>query len=273
MNQIERTFVELKKESRAALMPYLPLGFPSPEVSRELVRTVAEAGADVIELGIPFSDPLADGPVIQHATQVALQNGMTLVKCLQMVAAARADGVGIPLVLMGYYNPILRFGVERLAREAHSVGADALIVPDLPLEEAGELKRACMANSLALVFLAAPTSTDGRLIKIADATTGFVYMVSLTGVTGARDNLPVELEEFVARVRAVTDKPLCVGFGISSGESAGRVARIADGVIVGSALVSRIADSRTALENAREFTIELRIAMDRQRRDEIYEER
>jgi tryptophan synthase alpha chain len=273
MNLIERTFVKVKNGSRAALMPYLPLGFPSLQASRELVRTVAEAGADVIELGIPFSDPLADGPVIQHATQVARQNGMTLAKCLQFVAAARADGVRIPLILMGYYNPILRFGIERLAQEAKDVGADGLIVPDLPPEEAGELKRACEAKSLALVFLAAPTSTVGRLHRIADATSGFVYLVSVTGVTGARDTLPVELEEFVARVRAVTDKPLCVGFGISSRESAGRVAEIADGVIVGSALVSRIGDSRGALENAREFIVDLRKAVDRQRKDGLDEER
>ena len=251
MNRIDRIFVELKRESRAALMPYLPLGFPTPATSHELICTVAGSGADVIELGIPFSDPLADGPVIQRATQVALQNGMTVGRCLQSVGAARASGVTIPLVLMGYYNPILRYGVERFAREAKDAGADGLIVPDLPPEEAADMKRACEANSLALVFLVAPTSTDKRLRKIADATQGLSYLVSLTGVTGVRDALPLEFEEFVARVRAVTDKPLCVGFGISSGEGARRVAAVADGVIVGSALVARIGDVGTAVENAR----------------------
>ncbi len=262
MNRINETFAKLRAESRAALMPYLPLGYPTQQVSHKLIGAAAEAGADVIELGIPFSDPLADGPVIQRATQVALQNGMTVAKCLDMVRAARADGVQVPLVLMGYYNPILRFGVARIAQEAKEAGANGLIVPDLPPEEAGELKQACEANSLALVFLAAPTSTLDRLKKIADATSGFMYLVSLTGVTGARNGLPAELEEFVRRVREVTDKPLCVGFGISSGESARRVAAIADGVIVGSALVERIGDPTTALERAHDFLSDLRLSID-----------
>jgi tryptophan synthase alpha chain len=262
MNRIDGKFADLKTESRAALMPYLPLGYPTPQVSRELILAAAEAGADVIELGIPFSDPLADGPVIQRATQVALRNGMTVVKCLHLVRAARAEGVKIPLVLMGYYNPILRFGVARLAQEAKDAGADGLIVPDLPPEEAEELKRACEANALALVFLAAPTSTPERLSRIAEATQGFMYLVSLTGVTGARDALPAELEDFVRRVRAVTNKPLCVGFGISNGESARRVAEIADGVIVGSALVERVGDPTTAVKRAREFLAELRFGID-----------
>jgi tryptophan synthase alpha chain len=261
MNRIDKKFGELKRASRAALMPYLPLGYPTIEVSQHLIRVVAEAGADVIELGIPFSDPLADGPVIQHATQVALQNGMTVAHCLEMVRAARANGVKIPLVLMGYYNPLLRFGVERFAQEACDAGVDGVIVPDLPPEEAAELGRACEANGLDLVFLAAPTSTEARLSKIAHATRGFLYMVSLRGVTGAREALPRELGEFVQRARAVTDKPLCVGFGISSGENARRVAEIADGVIVGSALVARIGEAVGAVENARAFVKELHKAV------------
>lgn len=247
-------------------MPYIPLGYPTPEISRSLVSALAGTGADVIELGIPFSDPLADGPVIQHATQVALRNGMTTAKCLEAVKQARADDVGIPLVLMGYCNPILRYGIQRFTRDAKESGADGIIVPDLPPEEAVELRQACEAYSLDLIFLAAPTSTDERLGKIAKATGGFLYLVSLTGVTGARDTLPQELGEFVRRARAVTDKPLCIGFGISNKATATQAAEIADGVIVGSALVSLIDDAAVAVENARSFVGELREALDRRHR-------
>ncbi len=239
-------------------MPYLPLGFPTLEVSRQLIRTVAEAGADVIELGIPFSDPLADGPVIQRATHLALQNGMTTAKCLEMVREARESNVTIPLVMMGYYNPILRFGIEKFARAVKDAGADGIIVPDLPPEEAGALDAACRAHELDLIFLAAPTSTQARLRLIGEATRGFVYLVSVTGVTGARDQVAVDLGEFVARVRAVTTKPVCVGFGIASAESAKIVAQMADGVIVGSALVSRIEENGGAVDAARKFVSELR---------------
>ncbi len=258
MNRIDQRFAELKREKRAALMPYLPLGFPTLEVSRQLIRTVAEAGADVIELGIPFSDPLADGPVIQRATHLALQNGMTTAKCLEMVREARESNVTIPLVMMGYYNPILRFGIEKFARAVKDAGADGIIVPDLPPEEAGALDAACRAHELDLIFLAAPTSTPARLRLIGEATRGFVYLVSVTGVTGARDQVAVDLGEFVARVRAVTTKPVCVGFGIASAESAKIVAQMADGVIVGSALVSRIEENGGAVDAARKFVSELR---------------
>ncbi len=262
MNRIDDRFAELKKEKRAALMPYLPLGFPTPDVSRQLIRSVAKAGADVIELGIPFSDPLADGPVIQRATHIALQNGMTLSKCLEMVRNAREDGVTVPLVTMGYYNPILRYGIEKFARAAKDAGADGIIVPDLPPEEAAALDAACRAHELDLIFLAAPTSTPARLQLIGEATRGFVYLVSVTGVTGARDQVAVDLGEFVARVRAVTTKPVCVGFGIASAESAKIVAQMADGVIVGSALVSRIEENGSAVDAARKFVSELRAGID-----------
>jgi tryptophan synthase alpha chain len=264
MNRIDEKFMELKEQKRAALMPYLPLGYPTPDVSRQLIRVLADAGADLIELGVPFSDPLADGPVIQRATNVALQNGITLAKCLEMTRTARADGVTIPLVLMGYYNPILRFGIESFVRVAKDAGADGLIVPDLPPEESGALDAACRVHDLDLVFLAAPTSTAARLQKIAEATRGFIYLVSVVGVTGARDRVAADLSEFVARVRAVTAKPVCVGFGIANAESARRVAQVADGVIVGSALVSRIGDAPRAVDAAREFIVELRAAIDSQ---------
>lgn len=257
MNRIDETFNALTNK-RAALMPYLPLGYPNIHVSRELLRVAQDAGADILELGIPFSDPLADGPVIQHATQVALENGMNLKKCLDLVQDARANGVTIPLVLMGYYNPILQYDLKKFARDAFEVGADGVIVPDLPIEEADDLQDAARDQDLHVIFLAAPTSSDERLKKIGKATRGFLYLVSLTGVTGAREGLPEGIAEFVARTRAVTNKPVCVGFGISNAENAGRVANLADGVIVGSALVSKIGDASNAVENAREFLRELR---------------
>lgn len=261
MNRIDETFNELRNK-RAALMPYLPLGFPNIQTSRELIRAAQDAGADILELGIPFSDPLADGPVIQHATQVALENGMTLKKCLDLVQDARANGVTIPLVLMGYYNPILQYDLKKFARDAFEVGADGVIVPDLPIEEADDLQDAARAQDLHMVFLAAPTSSDERLKKISKATRGFLYLVSLTGVTGAREGLPEGIAEFVTRARAATNKPLCVGFGISNVENARRVAEIADGVIVGSALVGKIGDAQAAVNLARAFISELRAAME-----------
>ena len=260
MNRINETFRELKNK-RAALMPYLPLGYPSINISRDLIRVAQEAGADVLELGIPFSDPLADGPVVQHATQVALQNGMTLKKCLEMVQDARANGVTIPLVLMGYYNPLLQYDLKKFARDAFEAGADGVIVADLPIEEADDLQDAAHAQDLHVIFLAAPTSSDERLRKIAKATRGFLYLVSLTGVTGVRAGLSEGLEDFVKRTRAVTDKPLCVGFGISNAENARRVAQFADGVIVGSALVAKFGEASNAAKNARAFIQELAAAV------------
>lgn len=260
MNRIDETFRELKNK-RAALMPYLPLGYPSINISRDLIRVAQEAGADVLELGIPFSDPLADGPVVQHATQVALQNGMTLKKCLEMVQDARANGVTIPLVLMGYYNPLLQYDLKKFARDAFEAGADGVIVADLPIEEADDLQDAAHAQDLHVIFLAAPTSSDERLRKIAKATRGFLYLVSLTGVTGVRAGLSEGLEDFVKRTRAVTDKPLCIGFGISNAENARRVAQFADGVIVGSALVAKFGEASNAAKNARAFIQELAAAV------------
>ncbi len=261
MNRLDEKFRELEQIPRTALMPYLPLGYPTLELSRELIRAVCGAGADILELGMPFSDPLADGPAIQHATQIALQNGMNMNRCLDMVLDARVHGVTIPLVLMGYYNPILNYGIEKFARDAFEVGADGVIVPDLPIEEAEPLQRALQHQDVHLVLLAAPTSSEERLHKIGTATRGFLYLVSVTGVTGERDSLPEGLEEFILRARAVTDKPLCVGFGISNPQAAQRVAKMADGVIVGSALVTRIGEPQSAVENAISFITELRRAL------------
>lgn len=260
-NRIDARFEQVRKAKRTALMPYLPLGFPTLDASAQLIRAAEKAGADAIELGVPFSDPLADGPVIQHATQIALRNGMTVQKCLEMVQDARGSGVSIPLMLMSYYNPLLRFGIQSFVRTAKEVGADGFIVPDLPPEEADELAEAAHSRELALTFLVAPTSTPDRLRKIAEASQGFLYLVSVTGVTGARDRMADGLPEFAARLRKLTGKPICVGFGIANAATARQVAGFADGVIVGSALVSRIGEPADAVDGATRLLSELREAV------------
>lgn len=261
-NRIDETFARLRGAGRAALMPYLTMGYPQFESALELAPALVEAGADLIELGVPFSDPLADGATIQAAAQRALENGMTLAGCLEQAAALRASGIEVPLVLMGYYNPILQMGPAEFARRAADAGIDGLIVPDLPPEEAGELQAALRGTNLALVFLLPPTADEARVRDVAQRSFGFVYLVSLTGVTGARDRLPADLEAFVGRVRRVTDRPLAVGFGIGTPAQAAQVARIADGVIVGSALIRALGESAAPVEAARAFVAGLRAAMD-----------
>jgi tryptophan synthase alpha chain len=219
----------------------------------EIVLAIARAGADLIELGIPFSDPLADGPTIQHSTQVALDQGMRLQDCLEMVAELRAAGVVQPLILMGYYNPVLAYGHTKFVQDASAVGVDGLIIPDLPLEEAETLQAACLELGLALIFLATPNSSEPRLKDLADNTCGFLYLVSLTGVTGARQQLPAALGSFIERARSLTQLPLAVGFGISTPEQAQEIGTQADGVIVGSALIKAVETSTRPVEEAESF--------------------
>jgi tryptophan synthase alpha chain len=252
MSQIAAVFEALRRARRAALMPYLTLGYPQLKSALTLVPALVEGGADLIELGVPFGDPLADGATIQAASQRALKNGMTLSLCLEQVATLRAREVSVPLVLMGYYNPILQMGVQRFARAASEAGVDGVIVPDLPPEEANALQGALRARGIDLIFLLAPTSDDERVRSVAERAGGFLYLVSLTGVTGARDRLPPGLEAFCARVRAATDLPLSVGFGIGTPAQAVRVARVADGVIVGSALIRAIGTAIDADEDPAE---------------------
>lgn len=237
LQHIQETFDALRQEGRAALMPYFTLGFPTPDCSLAVIEALSRSGADLIELGVPFSDPLADGPTIQHSTQIALEQGMTMRGCLDLVKKARAHGVRQPLMLMGYINPLLAYGLENYAQDAAAAGADGLIVPDLPVEEAQLLEDACRANGLALVYLVSPTSTAERIAELAERTSGFLYLVSVTGVTGARDSLSTGLAEFVARVRVAARTPLAVGFGIATPQQAQVVAGLADGVIIGSALI------------------------------------
>ncbi len=233
LNRITAVF----RNGYTAFMPYVMLGFPDPASCRSVIEQLADVGADLFELGVPFSDPLADGPVIQAAAQRALESGITLADCIATVANLRAQGFARPAVLMSYVNPILAYGVGRFVLDSAAAGVDGLIVPDLPPEEAEELEAICQQNELALVYLLAPNSPPERIALVAARSQGFIYLVSVTGVTGARDTLPAMLPEFVARVRAATDKPLALGFGIKSGEQARAVGQLVDGVIVGSALV------------------------------------
>ncbi len=255
MERIEKAF-----DNRSALMPYLTLGYPDPETSLACVQAAAEAGADLIELGVPFSDPLADGPTIQRSTQIALDNGMTAARCLEMTAELRRRGVSLPFMLMGYFNPILAYGIERYARDAADAGADGFIVPDLPMEEAGELESACEANGLAFIYMLAPTSTPERIEKVAARARGFIYLVSVAGITGERASLPEGLGEFVARVRQHAKAPVAVGFGISTPAQAAEVGKIADGVIIGSAVI-KAAGGEAPVEGVREFVRGMKSAL------------
>ena len=234
--RLDDTFARLKDADEGALVTFITAGDPSPAGTPALVTALAEAGADVVELGIPYSDPLADGPSIQASSQRALDKGVTPDTVLRMIRDIRAL-TQVPLVLMTSYNLALRYGLERFARVFAEAGADGAILTDLPPEEAAAWKAAADAQGMATIFLVAPTSTPERIALIAQNTTGFVYCVSRTGVTGTRSELPPELQALLARIRSATDKPLCVGFGLSQPEHVRQVIRDADGAVIGSALV------------------------------------
>ena len=256
MSRIEQVF---KSKNRKALMPYVTIGYPSVEATLQIVPALAECGADIIELGIPFSDPLADGPTIQQASFEALGQGVTPEVCLDIARKLR-QRVGIPLVFMGYYNPVFHYGPERFCVACAEAGIDGLIIPDLPPEEALELEASSKKHGIDVIYLLAPTSDDRRIELVARRSSGFIYLVSLTGVTGARCDLPAELEEFVTRVRQKTKKPLCMGFGISTPEQAKRVASVADGIIIGSRVIQLIKED-ASLEKLKTFIKSLREAI------------
>ncbi|GAC1654620.1 MAG: tryptophan synthase subunit alpha [Herpetosiphon sp.] len=263
MSRITATFDTLAASGRKALIMYLTIGYPTRDAAREIVPALVTAGADMIELGIPFSDPLADGVTIQRATEQALINKVNVRHCLQTVRDLRADGVTVPLLFFGYYNPILQYGLERFATDAAAAGADGILVPDLPPEEAEPLHAVCREHALDLIFFVAPTSTDQRIAQAVGLASGFLYCVALSGVTGARSSLSADLPRLLERIRSQTNVPIAVGFGVSRPEHAAEVATNADGVIVGSALINIVEHTvDRGLHEVAEFTHSLRTAMD-----------
>ncbi len=256
MSRIASVF---RQTGHKGLIPYVTVGYPSIEDSLQVVPALAESGSDIVELGIPFSDPLADGATIQKASFNALKNGITPKLCLE-VAQKLSRNIDIPLVFMSYFNPILNFGLDAFCSGCAESGVDGLIIPDLPPDEGSELENIAKKRNIDLIYLLAPTSSDERIKLVAERARGFIYLVSVTGVTGARASLPQELNPFIARVRKVARQPLCVGFGISTPEQAQQVAATADGVIVGSKIIQLLEnDGITAVAD---FVKQLRQALD-----------
>jgi tryptophan synthase alpha chain len=241
VSRIERRFAALRAEGRAGLVAYLTAGDPDPDTSARLFAGLPTAGADLIEIGMPFSDPMADGPVIQEAGQRALKQGVTLRRTLALVRALRGADDGTPIILMGYYNPIYRYGPEKFSRDAVAAGVDGVIVVDLPPEEDAELTAPARAAGLDFVRLATPTSDDRRLPAIVEHASGFIYYVAVAGITGTRSADAADVAAAVARLRRFTDLPVAVGFGIRTPQQAAAVAGAADAAVVGTALVQRLA--------------------------------
>ena len=239
MNRIDLKFKELKKAKKKAFIPFITAGDPNLKTTADLVLNFEQAGADIIELGVPFSDPLADGPTIQASSQRALKNGINLIKILKMVSQIRKK-TQVPIALMTYYNPVFHYGEDKFVRDAKKYGVDGVIIPDLPPEEAKNFIRSAKQQNLSTVFFLAPTTTFKRMRCIVQASTGFVYYVSLTGVTGAKKGFAGENAAKIRSAKRLTKKPICVGFGVSTPAQVKSIAKIADGVIVGSAIVKQI---------------------------------
>ena len=261
MSRIASVF---NQPEHTALIPYITVGYPSIEATLEVVPLLASCGCDIVELGIPFSDPLADGVTIQKASFRALQNGVTPARCLE-VAKQLSHEVDIPLVFMTYFNPVFSHGLEEFCRACASSGVSGLIIPDLPPEEGSELEAKTQEQGLDLIYLLAPTSTEERIRLVAERSRGFIYLVSVSGVTGTRDRLPKDLGVFVARVKKFASQPLCVGFGISTPAQARRVAKMADGVIVGSRII-QLMEADASMVAVQGFTRDLRSALDQPER-------
>jgi len=238
----------LRCERRAAFIAYITLGYPNAEATPALALALQTGGADVIELGVPFSDPVADGPAIQSASQTALRQGMTTVRCIATVKECRAAGLTVPVLLMGYYNPILSYGIDAYVRDCSEAGVDGFIVPDLPPEEAGDLEAYCRESGLALVYLVAPTTSLERAARIADRTSGFLYVVSRLGITGGDRAPDAAVAERIAQLKRLAKTPVAVGFGVSTPGQAAPLAQVADAIIVGSAIVRRADEGAGALE-------------------------
>ena len=253
-NRINEKFKVLKKENRGGFIPFIVAGDPNLHVTGQLILELARNGASVIELGVPFSDPVADGVTIQAAAERALKNSVSIKAILNVVSEVRTKGCEVPIILFSYFNPILQFGLEKFAEKAAEAGVDGILITDLVPEEAEEFRSILTAKNLALIMLAAPTSSDERLRKITEKASGFVYAVSRAGVTGARNALSADAENLVARLRKYTDLPIAVGFGISNAEQVSSTWKYADAAVVGSAIVAEIARLSLVMdENSDDF--------------------
>jgi tryptophan synthase alpha chain len=261
--RLARTAETLRSSGRKSLVPYFTAGYPDEETTLSLIAAAGAAGCEIVELGVPFSDPIADGPTIQESSQHALAHGMTLGRTLDLAARAEAEN-DVAIVLMGYYNPILRMGLETFARRAGKAGVAGLVLPDVPLEESADARRALTAEGVTLVDLVARTSPTDRVRRIAGQASGFLYLVSITGVTGAGSARAADLDAFVGEVRRHADLPLYVGFGVSGRRLAQEATRIADGVIIGSALVRIVRESAAdgnPVAEVRRFLDEIQLAI------------
>lgn len=245
-SRIAETFAWLKAEGRTAVLPYLTVGYPDLETTLAGVPAIVRGGGDLIELGMAFSDPLADGVTVQKANQRALENGVNTGTTIAVARQLRAEGVEIPLIAMGYINPIMRYGIERFVADCAAAGIDGLIVPDLPPEESDELVETCRRHGRDFIMLLAPTSPERRIKEVVRRASGFIYCISLTGITGARAELQEGLADYLARIRRYTDLPLVVGFGISTAKHVAQVGELAEGAIVASALLNRLAEIEDA---------------------------
>ncbi len=268
-NRIDTTLAKLREAAKPALVPFVTAGFPDIETSEALARIVLDSGGDMLEIGVPFSDPLADGPTIQMTSYRALRNGVTLAKCVRTVKNLRDGGVDSPLIFMGYYNPYLHYGLERFLDDAASAGLDGMIVPDLPTEESAQLSEMAAKRGIHLIPLLAPTSSDERIRDACKAAGGFIYCVSLTGVTGARSSMAQSTPALVERIRRYTDLPVLVGFGVSRREHILEIATFADGAVVASALLDKVdkAPEDGKLDAARDFIHSLKGTDSRERLD------
>lgn len=247
MSRISAAFAQAKADGRKGFIPFITAGDPNLATTKDILIELAHAGATVIEVGVPFSDPMADGPTIQRASERALKHGFGIPEILQTIAEAQTEAP-VPIVLFSYYNPLLRYGIDRLAADAHAAGVDGVLVTDLIPEEADEFAAAMRAYEIDTIFLIAPTSTDARLRSVADRASGFIYAVARAGVTGARDEMTADAEQLVKRMRQFTTLPIAVGFGISTAEQVADVCRYADAAVVGSAIVAEIEKSNGAAD-------------------------
>ena len=265
MTELSEQFLRLKQSQEKALIPFFTCGFPSARMFKDLVKVAADSGADAIEIGIPFSDPLADGPSIQYSSNLALGKGINLQKGLEMISSLR-EQISLPLIILTYANPVFQYGLKEFIREAKQAGVSGLILADLVIEEASQIEKMCRSHELDLIYLAAPTTNGNRLKAIVQRSKGFIYLVSVTGVTGARRVIPQSLGAKIGEIKRFADKPVCVGFGISNPLQAKTIARLADGVIVGSTLIDLIRKSKNQAQMSRKvskFLISLKKGMEK----------